>query len=88
MLVRAVYRGVNYHEPVTPGKSTADVQVFEPTDKPGSFTVTNHAIIVQPNGAELLVGEEFTIANKTQPPMAYYRADGSFNFTMPDGAAI
>lgn len=86
MLVRAVYRGVNYHEPVPPGKNTAVVQVFEPTDKPGAFAVTSHAIVIQPNGAELLVGEEFTIENKTQPPMAYYRADGSFNFTIPEGA--
>jgi hypothetical protein len=86
MLVRAVYRGVNYHEPVPPGKGTADIQIFEPTDKPGTYTVTNHAVIIQPNGAELLVGEEFTIENKSQPPVAYYRADGSFNFSVPDGA--
>jgi hypothetical protein len=86
MLLRAVYRGVNYHEPVPPGKNTADIQVFEPTDKPGTYTVTNHAVIIQPNGAELLVGEEFTIENKSQPPVAYYRADGSFNFSIPDGA--
>ena len=86
MLVRAVYRGVNYHEPVPPGRTTADIQVFEPTDKPGTYSVTNHAVIIQPNGAELLVGEEFTIENKSQPPVAYYRADGSFNFSIPDGA--
>jgi hypothetical protein len=86
MLVRAVYRGVNYHEPVPPGKTTADIQVFEPTDKPGTYAVSNHAVIIQPNGAELLVGEEFTIENKSQPPVAYYRADGSFNFSIPDGA--
>ena len=47
MLIRVVYGGVNYHEPVPPGKTTADVQVFEPTDKPSAFTVTNHAVIVQ-----------------------------------------
>ncbi|HYL69172.1 MAG TPA: hypothetical protein VEX69_08395 [Candidatus Limnocylindria bacterium] len=86
MLLRAVYRGVNYHEPVPPGKTTADVQVFEPTDKPGTIAVTNHAVIIQPNGAELLVGVEFTIENKSQPPVAYFRADGSFNFSIPDGA--
>lgn len=86
MLVRAVYRGVNYHEPVPPGKTTAEIQVFEPTDNPGTYTVTNHAVIIQPNGAELLVGEEFTIENKSQPPVAYYRADGSFNFSIPEGA--
>jgi hypothetical protein len=86
MLVRVVYKGVNYHEPITPGKTTADVEVFEPTDKPDAFSVANHAIILQPNGSSLMVGEEYMIANKTQPPVAFYRADGSFNFTVPDGA--
>jgi len=86
MLVRVVYRGVNYHEPVPPGKSTADVQVFEPTDRPSAFAVTNHALIVQPNDADLMVGEEYSIENKTQPPVAFYRAEGSFNFSIPDGA--
>ena len=86
MLLRVVYKGVNYHEPITPGKTTADVEVFEPTDKPDAFSVANHAIILQPNGSDLMVGEEYMIANKTQPPVAYYREDGSFNFTLPDGA--
>jgi hypothetical protein len=86
MLVRAVFRGVNYHEPVPPGKNSVTVEVFEPTDKPGSIAVTNHALIIQPNGSDLLVGEEYTIENKTQPPVAFYRADGSFNFSIPDGA--
>jgi hypothetical protein len=86
MLVRVVYKGVNYHEPITPGKTTADVEVFEPTDKADAFSVANHAIILQPNGSDLMVGEEYMIANKTQPPVAFYRQDGSFNFTLPDGA--
>ena len=86
MLIRVVYRGVNYHEPVPPGKATADVQVFEPTDRPTAFAVTNHALIVQPSGADLMVGEEYSIENKTQPPVAFYRAEGSFNFSIPDGA--
>jgi hypothetical protein len=86
MLVRVVYKGVNYHEPITPGKMSATIEVFEPTSDPQSFNVANHAIILQPNGADLMVGEEYMIANKTQPPVAFYRADGSFDFTLPDGA--
>jgi hypothetical protein len=86
MLVRVVYKGVNYHEPITPGKMTATIEVFEPTNDPKSFSIANHAIILQPNGADLMVGEEYMIANKTQPPLAFYRADGSFDFTLPDGA--
>jgi hypothetical protein len=86
MLVRVVYKGVNYHEPITPGKMTATIEVFEPTNDPKSFSIANHAIILQPNGADLMVGEEYMITNKTQPPLAFYRADGSFDFTLPDGA--
>ena len=86
MLVRVVYKGVNYHEPITPGKMSAEIEVFEPTSNPSSFSIANHAIILQPNGADLMVGEEYMIANKTQPPVAFYRADGSFDFTLPDGA--
>ena len=88
MLIRAVYHGVNYHQPVTPGQSTADVEVFEPTDKAGSFSVTAHAVIVQPSASGLTIGEEYNISNKTQPPVAYFRADGSFLFSLPDGAQL
>ena len=86
MLIRAVYRGVNYHEPATPGKDVVDVQVFEPTDKASAFAVTAHAIILQPDGSDLVVGEEFNVSNKTEPPVAYYRSSGSFLFSMPADA--
>jgi len=88
MLIRAVYRGVNYHEPATPDKTTVDMQVFEPTDKPSAISVTVHAVIVQPNGSELAVTEEYNVSNKTQPPLAYYRADGDFVFSLPEGAQL
>jgi hypothetical protein len=88
MLLRAVYRGVNYHQPVPPGTTNADVEVFEPTDKTSAFAVTAHAIILQPTGTDLEVGEEFNIANNTNPPVAYYRSGGSFLFTLPAGAQI
>jgi hypothetical protein len=88
MLIRAVYRGVNYHEPATPDKKTVDVEVFDPTDKLDAFAVTVHAVIVQPDGADLAVTEEYNISNKTQPPLAYYRADGSFIFALPEGAQL
>jgi hypothetical protein len=88
MLLRAVYRGVLYHEPVPPGKATVDVEVFEPTEKPSAIAVTFHALILQPTSSGLLVGEEYSIENKTQPPLAYYRDDGSFVFSLPDGAQL
>jgi hypothetical protein len=88
MLIRAVYRGVNYHEPATPGSSTVNVEVFEPTEKLSAFDVTARAVILDPNGPDLRVGEEFLIKNTTQPPVAYYRPNGSFVFSLPAGAQI
>jgi hypothetical protein len=79
---------VNYHEPIPPGKTTAEVQVFEPTDKAGTFAVAARAVILQPNASDLLVGEEYSIENKTQPPMAYFHQNGSFVFALPDGAEL
>jgi hypothetical protein len=88
MLIRAIYRGVNYHEPAPPGKTTVDIEVFEPTNKPDAFSVTAHAIVLEPSGTELTVGEIYSIENKTEPPMAFFREDGSFLFSLPDGAQL
>jgi len=65
-----------------------NVEVFEPTDKASAFDVTAHAIIFEPNGSDLTVGEEYIIKNGTQPPVAYYRPDGSFVFSLPPGAQV
>jgi hypothetical protein len=62
--------------------------VFEPTDKAGTFAIPARAVILQPNGSDLLVGEEYSIENKTQPPMAYFHQNGSFVFALPDGAEL
>ena len=88
MLLRAVYRGVNYHEPATPGKTTVDIQVFEPTEKPNAFSVTARAIILEPGDSGLVVDEEYLISNKTQPPVAFYRPGGSFEFSIPADAQL
>jgi hypothetical protein len=88
MLLRVQYRGVNYHEPVPPGATTANVEIFDNTQDPGTIQVTHQEIVLQPNGQTLLVGEEFIIENQTRPPVAFYRADGTFTFSIPTGAQL
>ncbi len=84
MLVRAVYHGVNFNQAVPPGSSTVEVQIFEPSKDPKTIRVLLHVVIFQPNGAALMVGEEYQIENKSQPPQAYFRADGDFDFALPE----
>lgn len=88
MLVRAVYRGINFHQPVPPGTNELHVEVFDPSQDAKTITVPSHVVIFQPDGASLLVGEEYSIQNHSQPPLAYFRADGNFDFLLPDSSDL
>jgi hypothetical protein len=84
MLVRATYKGINFNQAVPPGGSTVQVDIFEPSRDAKTITVPSHVVIFQPNGATLIVGEEYQVQNNSQPPLAYYRTDGNFDFTLPE----
>ena len=88
MLIRAVYRGVFFHQPLTPGTSNVDVTVYEPTTNPAAIQVPLRLLVFQPNGDKLMVGEEYSIQNNSNPPAAYFKQDGNFEFTIPQGAEI
>jgi hypothetical protein len=88
MLVRAVYRGINFHQPVPPGKNDVEVAVYEPTKDAKAIAVTTRVVFFQPNGTTLIVGEEYSLQNDTKPPEAYFRADGNFEFSIPEGAQL
>jgi hypothetical protein len=88
MLVRAVYKGVNFHQPVPPGRSDVEVSVFEPTKDPRTISVASRIVFFQPDGANLTVAEEYSIQNTSQPPQAYFRADGNFEFVIPENAKL
>jgi len=88
MLLRVPYKGVLYHQPVPPNTPTADVEVYEPTRDAHSLAVTTRAIILQPQGSNLVVGEEYTITNQSNPPVAYYLKEGTFDFHVPQGAQL
>jgi hypothetical protein len=88
MLIRAVYHGINFHQPVTPGKTDVEVAIFEPTKDAKAIAVTTRVVFFQPNGANLIVGEEYSLQNDTKPPEAYFRADGNFEFSLPENAQL
>src|SRR5207302_3544920 len=88
MLVRAVYHGINFNHAVPPGTATAQVDIYEPSKDAKPINVPSHVVILQPNGATLNVGEEYQIENKSQPPVAYFRSDGSFEFALPEKSQL
>jgi hypothetical protein len=88
MLVRAIYKGVNFHQPLPPGRTDLEVEVFDPSHDPQTVAVESHFVIFQPNGGTLVVGEEYSIKNNSQPPQAYYDEKGNFDFAIPEGATL
>jgi hypothetical protein len=88
MLIRAEYKGVNFHQPLPPGKDSVTVDVFEPTGEAKTISVPSHVVIFQPNGAKLLVGEEYGVKNDSKPPVAYFRTDGNFVAVLPHQADL
>jgi hypothetical protein len=89
MLIRAVYHGINFHQPVPPGNTAAvDVSVFEPSTDAKAVSVDTRVVFFQPNGTNVIVGEEYSIVNNSQPPQAYFRPDGNFEFSVPEGAHL
>jgi hypothetical protein len=88
MLVRAIYKGVNFHQPVPPGRSDVEVNIFEPSKDPKTISVASRIVFFQPDGANLTVAEEYSIQNTSQPPQAYFRPDGNFEFLIPEYAKL
>ncbi len=88
MLVRAIYKGINFHQPVPPGRTDVEVSIFEPSKDPKTISVASRIVFFQPSGANLTVGEEYSIQNNSRPPQAYFRPDGNFEFVLPDNAKL
>src|SRR5260370_241817 len=88
MLVRAAYHGVHLNRAIPPGTSTAQVDIYKPPKDAKTINVPSHVVIFQPNGATMIVGEEYQIENKAEPPMAFYRTEGSFDFAVPENGQL
>jgi hypothetical protein len=88
MLIRAVYKGVFFHQPLTPGTSNVDVTVYEPTTNSSAIQIPLRLLVFQPNADKLMVGEEFSVQNNSNPPAAYFKQEGNFEFTIPQGAEL
>ena len=88
MLIRAVYHGVMFHQPLPPGRDNVDVTVYEPSADSKMVNVGSRMIVLQPNGSNLMVGEEYALQNQSKPPKAFFNEKGDFAFDLPQGAQL
>jgi len=88
VLIRATYQGVGFNAFLPPGRPQVDVEVFDVSKDPKTIAPASHVIIFQPRDGKLIGAEEYNVKNSSQPPVAYFRTEGNFEFAIPDKAAL
>jgi len=89
-MVRVTHGGVNYFPqggPLMPGKTTAEVTVYDTAKKLDGVSQTVEVDRFQADGGQLQGIALFAIKNASDPPRAL-DSDKTFEFVLPAGAAI
>ena len=88
VLIRVTYQGVSFNAFLAPGRPQVDVEVFDVTKDPKVIFPASHVVIFQPHDGKLIGAEEYNIKNDSNPPVAFFRSDGNFEFAVPDKATL
>ena len=88
ILIRATFHDVSFNTFSPPGRPEVEVEVFDVSKDPKTITVPSHIVIFQPQGDKLVGAEEYTIDNSSQPPFAYFRTEGNFDFAIPENGSL
>ena len=88
LMVRAIYKDVNYHGQFSmdaSGKAYIEIQVFEPTTSLKGIQVEDARIAFQIVGDQLQSLDTITFNNKTKPPRTLMNPEGNFRFSKAPG---
>ncbi len=88
ILIRATYKDNSFNTFLPPGRPEVDVDIYETSKDAKSITPDSHIIIFQPSGDKLIGAEEYHVQNSSNPPVAYFRSEGNFDFAIPDRATL
>jgi len=88
ILVRATYHDVSYNTFAPPGRPQVEVEIYEISKDIKTVTIASHIIIFQPGSEKLIGAEEYVVQNPSQPPQAYFRTEGNFEFSIPEKATL
>jgi hypothetical protein len=88
VLVRATYHDVSFNTFAPPGRPEVQVDIYDISKEPKTISVSSHIIIFQPQGDKLVGAEEYEVQNTSQPPAAYFRTEGNFDFAIPENGTM
>lgn len=84
MLLRTEFQGVTYNAPLPPGRAEGTLEIFDVSKDPRTISVASHVVILEPNGGKLIGAEEYVVTNNSSPAVAHFRAEGDFEFAIPE----
>ena len=88
LMLRAVYKGVNYHGMLVfdaDGKADLELDVYEPTTSMADIRVEMATMAFQMEEDHLHAVGTFAIVNSTSPPRVYINPEGSFRVSKAPG---
>ncbi len=87
LMLRANYKGANYHAQMTftAGKANVELGVYEPTTSMKEIQFEDIAMTFQLVGDQLRCLEVVTIDNKTRPPKTFMSPEGNFRISKAPG---
>jgi hypothetical protein len=88
ILVRATFHDVSFNTFAPPGRPEVEVEIFDISKDPKTISVPSHVVIFQPENGKLIGAEEYTVQNISQPPHAYFRTEGNFDFAIPENGTL
>jgi hypothetical protein len=88
VLIRATYKDNSFNTFLPPGRPEVQVDIYETSKDPKTITPDSHIIIFQPSGDKLIGAEEYHVQNNSNPPVAYFRTEGNFDFAIPEKATL
>jgi hypothetical protein len=88
VLIRATFHDVSFNTFAPPGRPDVEAEIYDISKDPKTININSHIVIFQPQGDKLIGAEEYEVQNASQPPAAYFRSEGNFDFNIPENATL
>jgi hypothetical protein len=88
LLLQAAYDGVQYNQMLPPGTPTTgvDIPVYESSRQPGGAKISQHVMLIEPNGGTMAVAESYIFDNDGKTTWNNPES-GTLQFMLPAAAA-
>jgi hypothetical protein len=88
LMIRANYKGANYHGQVkfdASGRANVEIEIYEPTSSTKDIRIEGLRMAFQLSGGRLQSLQTISFDNRTAPPRTFMSTEGNFRFSKAPG---